>query len=318
MENIFHRKNLITTIAKEQSFSKAAQKLFVAQPSLSLMVKALEAELGTPLFDRSSKPIRLTEAGVEYVRAAEQIQQIEHAYSEYIVALNNLDTGSLRIGSNQLLSSMMLPQYISRFMQVHPKIRLSLTDANSTTLENEICNGSLDIVIDNSNLPEDLFERKYLVTEHLLLAVPRQFPENSACKTVRLSYEDILNGRHINDVDPVSLEHFTETPFILMNRNNDTRKQSNTIFQEVGFTPKVLFEMDRLTTLYSYVEQGLAASLVSDTLVRNIRGVNQRNIHFYVLPTRNNHRNIYAYYKKNKFCTKAMATFIDGLSTLAW
>ncbi len=317
MDNIFYRKNLICTIAKEQSFSKAAQKLFIAQPSLSLMVKALETELGTPLFDRSSKPIRLTEAGMEYVRAAEQIQQIEHAYCEYIVALNNLDTGSLRIGSNQLLSSVVLPRYISGFMQNHPKIKFSLTDANSTTLENEISNGALDVVIDNITLSEELFERIYLTSEYLLLAVPKQFPENNACKLTRLSYEDILNGRHLS-TDPVSLDAFSETPFVLMNRNNDTRKQSNAIFQEVGFAPKVLFEMDRLTTLYSYVEQGLAASLVSDTLVRNIRGVNQRNIHFYVLPTRNNHRNIYAYYKKNKFCTKAMTTFIDGLSNLVW
>lgn len=318
MDNIFHRKNLITTIAKEQSFSKAAQKLFIAQPSLSLMVKALEAELGTPLFDRSSKPIRLTEAGMEYVRAAEQIQEIEHAYSEYIVALNNLDTGSLRIGSNQLLSSLVLPRYVAGFMQNHPKIQISITDANSTTLENEISNGALDIVIDNSVLPEELFERHYLTSEHLLLAVPKHFPENSACMLNRLTYEDILGGRHINGADPVSLDYFKETPFILMNRNNDTRKQTNTIFQEVGFTPKVLFEMDRLSTLYSYVEQGLAASLVSDTLVKNIRGISQRNIHFYVLPTRYNHRNIYAYYKKNKFCTKAMSSFMDGLSNIAW
>ena len=104
MENLFHRKNLIYTIAKEQSFSKAAQKLFIAQPSLSLMVKNLEEELGTPLFDRSCKPIRLTEAGQQYIQAAEQIQGIERAYEEYILALNNLGTGSLRIGSNQLLS----------------------------------------------------------------------------------------------------------------------------------------------------------------------------------------------------------------------
>ncbi len=318
MENIFYRKNLICTIAKEQSFSKAAQKLFIAQPSLSLMVKSLEAELGTPLFDRSSKPISLTEAGLAYVHAAEQIQEIEHTYKEYILALNNLDTGSLRIGSNQLLSSLILPQYVSRFMQVHPKIQISLTDANSITLENEISNGSLDIVIDNSFLSEELFERKYLASEHLLLAVPKLFPENNACMVNRLTYEDILEGRHINGADPVSLENFTETPFVLMNRNNDTRKQTNAIFQDSGFTPKVLFEMDRLTTLYSYVEQGLAASLVSDTLVRNIRGISQRNIHFYVLPTRHNHRNIYAYYKKNKFCTKAMTAFIDGLSNLAW
>ena len=317
MDNIFYRKNLICTIAKEQSFSKAAQKLFIAQPSLSLMVKSLESELGAPLFDRSSKPIRLTEAGEEYVRAAEQIQQIEHTYSEYIVALNNLDAGSLRIGSNQLLSSVVLPRYISGFMQNHPKIHISLTDANSTTLENEISNGALDIVIDNSILPEELYARSYLTSEHLLLAVPKQFPENNACKLTRLSYEDILNGKHLS-ADPVSLDNFTETPFILMNRNNDTRKQSNTIFQECGFSPKVLFEMDRLTTLYSYVEQGLAASLVSDTLVRNIRGISQRNIHFYVLPTRYNHRNIYAYYKKNKFCTKAMSTFLEELNKIVW
>ena len=317
MDNIFYRKNLICTIAKEQSFSKAAQKLFIAQPSLSLMVKSLEAELGTPLFDRSSKPIRLTEAGEEYVRAAEQIQQIEHAYGEYIVALNNLDAGSLRIGSNQLLSSVVLPRYISNFMQDHPRIQISLMDANSTTLENEIGNGALDLVIDNSVLPEDIYARCYLTSEHLLLAVPKHFPENNICKYARFTYEDILEGRHLT-ADPVSLEHFTETPFVLMNRNNDTRKQSNTIFQEAGFTPKVLFEMDRLTTLYSYVEQGLAASLVSDTLIRNIRGINQRNIHFYVLPTRYNHRNIYAYYKKNKFCTQAMSSFLEELNKIEW
>lgn len=317
MDNIFYRKNLICTIAKEQSFSKAAQKLFIAQPSLSLMVKSLEAELGTPLFDRSSKPIRLTEAGEEYVKAAEQIQQIEHAYGEYIVALNNLDAGSLRIGSNQLLSSVVLPRYISNFMQDHPRIQISLMDANSTTLENEIGNGALDLVIDNSVLPEDIYARCYLTSEHLLLAVPKHFPENNICKHARFTYEDILEGRHLT-ADPVSLEHFTETPFVLMNRNNDTRKQSNTIFQEAGFTPKVLFEMDRLTTLYSYVEQGLAASLVSDTLIRNIRGINQRNIHFYVLPTRYNHRNIYAYYKKNKFCTQAMSSFLEELNKIEW
>jgi DNA-binding transcriptional LysR family regulator len=80
----------------------------------------------------------------------------------------------------------------------------------------------------------------------------------------------------------------------------------------------VLFEQDRLTTLYSYVEQGVAASLVTDTLVRNIRGVRQENIIFYTLPVSHSHRNIYAYYKKNKFCTKAMNAFIDGLYTLSW
>jgi len=317
MDNIFHKKDLIYTIAQEQSFSKAAQKLFIAQPSLSLMVKNLEEELGTPLFDRSCKPIRLTEAGREYVRAAEQIRGIEHAYSEYILALNNLETGSLRIGSNQLLSSLVLPKYISQFVQTYPNIQLSLVDANSTTLENEIANGGLDIVIDNSELSTELFQQKYLTSEYLLLAVPADFAENKDCKPYSLTYQDILDNRHGVNPPPVPLDAFENTPFILMNRNNDTRKQTNAIFQEMGFTPKVLFEMDRLVSLYSYVEHGIAATLVSDTLVRNIRGVDQEKIVFYPLPTRHNRRNIYAYYKKNKYCTKAMTALIESLSGLA-
>ena len=316
MENLFHKKALIYTIAKEQSFSKAAQKLFIAQPSLSLMVKNLEEELGTPLFDRSCKPIRLTEAGQAYVHAAEQMIEIERTYKEYILALHNLETGSLRIGSNQLLSSLVLPKHISAFMQAYPNIHLSLMDANSTSLANEITNGSLDLVIDNSELPAELFEQKYLSSEYLLLAVPAAFPENEVCKHFGLSYEDILQNRHTVNPPPVPLAHFSNTPFILMNRNTDTRKQTNAIFQEANFTPKVLLEMDRLTNLYSYVEHGTAASLVSDTLVRNIRGVDHRNIVFYPLPTHYNRRNIYAYYKKNKYCTKAMSALIESLGSL--
>ena len=317
MDNIFYRKNLIYTIAQEQSFSKAAQKLFIAQPSLSLMVKNLEEDLGTPLFDRSCKPIRLTEAGQEYVRATEQIQSIEHAYAEYILALNNLETGSLRIGSNQLLSSLVLPKYIAEFVQTYPNIQLNLLDANSTTLENEITNGGLDIVIDNSELSTELFRQKYLASEYLLLAVPAAFPENEICKPYSLTYQDILDNRHGVNPPPVPLDAFANAPFILMNRNNDTRKQTNAIFQEMSFNPKVLFEMDRLVSLYSYVEHGTAAALVSDTLVRNIRGVDQSKIVFYPLPTRHNRRNIYAYYKRNKYCTKAMTALIESLGGLA-
>lgn len=317
MENLFQRKDLIYTIAKEKSFSKAAQILFIAQPSLSLMVKNLEAELGVPLFDRSSKPIRLTEAGEEYIRATEQIKGIERTFREYILMLNNLETGSLRIGSNQLLSTLVLPKYISKFMQSYPNIHLKLMDANSTSLENAINNGVLDLVIDNSILPSDTFTQRHLATEHLLLAVPSVFPENNSCQAYRLSYQDILQGKHTNFANPVPLREFSQTPFILMNRDNDIRKQANAIFQQVGFIPKVLFELDRLTNLYTYVEQGIAATLVSDTLVKNIRGVAQDNIVFYMLPAPNNKRNIYISYKRNKFCTKAMATLIETLDGLA-
>lgn len=316
MEHIFYRKNLICAIAKEQSFSKAAQKLFIAQSSLSLMVKNLEESLGVSLFDRSCMPIQLTEAGRVYIKAAEQIQEIEAAYEEYIHALTNLDIGSLRIGSNQLLSTLVLPQYISRFIQAYPKIHLSFMDANSTTLENAISSGTLDLIVDNRILASEVFEQIHLATEHLLLAVPAAFAENEACKPYRLIYQDILQNRHTEQGKPVPLSFFSSAPFILMNRDNDIRKQTNAIFQEMHFSPQVLFEMDRLTSLYTYVAQGTAATVVSDTLVRNIQNTTQDQIVYYMLPTKYNTRSIYASYKRNKHCTPAMSALIEILKEL--
>lgn len=316
MENVFQKKEIIYCIAREQSFSKAAQKLFIAQPSLSMQVRKLEEELGVPLFDRSSKPIRLTEAGEAYIRATEQIRQVEQDFTAYIAAMNNMQTGSLYIGSNQLLSSLVLPKYISAFMQKYPHVHLSLMDANSTQLENAITAGTLDIVIDNSVLPNEHFLQRYLTTEYLLLAVPAGFEENEACREYALTYQDILENRHTEKNRPVPLERFSETPFILMNRDNDIRKQTNAIFQQMNFSPRVLLEMDRLLTLYTYVQQGTGASLVSDTLVRNVHSQDQNNVFFYTLPTEFNRRNIYASYKRNKFASKAVLTLLESLGNL--
>lgn len=316
MSEIFSHREIVYTIYQEQSFSRAAQKLFIAQPSLSLLVKRLEQQLGVPLFDRSCKPIRLTEAGYEYIRAVEQIRKTEAEFRNYLQSVSALEAGALGIGSNQLLSSMVLPKYIADFSIAHPNIALSLIDANSTTLQNELSMGSIDIVIDNHTLPEDLFEQEQLATEHLLLAVPANFKENRALLPYRLSYEDILADRHIENNAHVPLSALKDVPFILMNRDNDTRKVTDSIFHEANFSPKVLFELDRLTTLYSYIELGVGASIVSDTLVRNVLTKDTAAVNFYPLSPKYSHRGIYASYKKNKYRSPAMSAFIKRLADL--
>lgn len=317
MENLFKHKDVIYTIYKEQSFSKAAQKLFIAQPSLSLIVKKLEQKIGLPLFDRTTKPIQLTEAGKEYIAAIERINHAETAFFNYVQAAHDLEAGSLGIGSNQLLSTLVLPRYISAFAEQYPKVKLTVMDANSTTLENEINSGQLDLIVGNHRLPTDLFEQKLLTEERLLLAVPASFQENQAALPYRLTYEDILAGKHTQeDLPSVPLELFADVPFVVINRDNDTRRTTNLLFSKAGFEPKVLMELDRLVTLYTYVELGLAASLISDTLVKNIRGTNQENICYYPLPAEFTKRNIYVSYKKNRYYSKAMAKFIEILGNL--
>jgi len=317
MDNLFSRKELIYTIYREKSFSKAAQKLFIAQPSLSLMVRKIEDQIGIPLFDRSSKPIQLTEAGREYIAAVEAMRHIESSFENYIEATLSLETGSLGVRSNQLLSSLVMPRYIHAFKQQYPGIQLTLLDANSTTLENKIMAGELDVIIDNRPLPQSVFERKQLTAEHLLLAVPMDFPENADALPFQLTYSDIMAQKHLAAGLPaVPLDIFAETPFVLMNRDNDTRKQSNAIFQEAGFDPQIILELDRLMTLYSYIALGMGASIVSDTLVRNLHTADHEKILFYPLPSRHACRDIYVSYKRGKYYSKAMGRFIDSLGAL--
>ena len=316
MNDPFSKRDLIYCIYQEKSISKAAKKLFISQPSLSLMVKKLEEQIGAPLFDRSSKPIQMTEVGIRYIAAVEQFRNVEQDFEDYLRAINDLEAGSLGIGSNQLLSTLVLPRYIASFTREHPNIKLRLLDANSITLENQLSAGQLDILIDNYALPQDQFEKQYLTTEHLLLAVPDTFSQTQGLAACRLTYQDVMNLRHAEKKNAVPLEHFQDVPFIMMNRDNDIRRQTDAIFQETGFSPKILFEMDRLTSLYSYIEQGVAASVVSDTLVQNIRGVDQSSICFYPLPTAHAVRNIYVSYKRNKYYSRAMASFIEALGDL--
>lgn len=309
MNDIFNKKDIIYTIYQEKSFSKAAQKLFIAQPSLSVIVKKIEEDIGLPLFDRTCKPIRMTEAGMEYIRAAEAIRHIESAFTNYVDAVNELQTGALTIGSNQMLSSLVLPNYISKFITRYPHIHLDLIDDNSIVLKNRISSGQLDLIIDNQQLDPDVFEQQIFQTEHLLLAVPAFFDCNWGLEAYQMRRTDILKDLHISgNIPPVDLKTFCNIPFVFMTHDNDTRERTDAIFRD--YAPRMLFEIDRLVTLYHFVEIGTAASVVSDTLVKNTQHRSD-DVVFYKLDSSLAHREIYVSYKKNKYYSKAMRSFIE-------
>ena len=314
MDNYFNRKDLIYTVYREGSISRAAQKLFVSQPSLSVMIQKVEEEIGTPLFDRSNKPIRLTDAGREYIKAAEEIYHIEKSFQNYLDAVEGLQTGSLNLGSNQLLSSLVLPKHVAAFISRYPNIKLHLVDDNSTVLENMIFSGQLDLIIDNQQLDAGVFEQRKLKQEQLLLAVPGSFACNKGLEAFRLQKCDVVQGNHRKaDWGAVSLELFRDVPFISMTKENETRHRSDEIFREAGFKPKTILEIDRLVTLYQFVEMGAAASIVSDTLVEHIQQQNG-DVCFYRLDSANAQRDIYLTWKRNKFYSKAMEAFVALLA----
>lgn len=309
MGNFFSRKDLIYAVYQEGSISKAAQRLFISQPSLSVMIQKIEEDVGVPLFDRTSKPIRLTEAGQEYIKATEEMLHIEKAFANYLEASQQLQTGSLTIGSNQLLSSLVLPRYIGQFIARYPNIRLNLVDDNSVVLENMAVSGALDLVLDNHPLDRTIFEQHILRKEQLLLAVPRDFACNQGLEDYQISCEDILEGKNFpEDFRYPPMTAFDGIPFVTMTKQNDTRRRSDEILREAGIKPDNILEIDRLVTLYSFVEQGTAASIVSDTLVQYLQNHGD-NVVFYRLNSAHASRELYLSYKRNRYYSKAMEAF---------
>ena len=172
-----------------------------------------------------------------------------------------------------------------------------------------ITSGGLDLVIDNHPLDSDQFDQHFLRKEQLLLAVPASFPHNEGLESCSLTREDILNNRHQQSGCPsVSLDRFSDVPFVTMTKENDTRARIDNILHEAGIKPRTILEIDRLVTLYSFVEMGTAASIVSDTLVQFLQA-DHHQVLFYRLDSAHAFREIYISCRRNRYYSKAMEAF---------
>lgn len=308
---MFQRKDYIYTIYREKSFSKAAGKLFISQPSLSAIIKKQEEEIGLEIFDRSCNPIQLTEFGHKYIEAVKKINAMEKELANYVSDTNNLKTGSISLGSNHLYVSCVLPSYVFRFMQKYPHIQLSLLESSTENLGKKLAANELDMIIDNKELSGDLYGKRYFGTEYLLLAVPAAYPCNERAREYRMTHQDILDGRHLDpELPAVPLPLFKDVPFIIMTPGNDTRSRTNEIFRYYSFSPKIALELNQLSTIFNIASAGSAACIASDTLVKHTDH-RIENVWFYMLPPQLGRRDVYFQYKKNRYLTKAAEAFID-------
>ena len=165
---MFTWKKYIYEVYREKSFSKAAQNLYISQPSLSARVKKVEKEIGFPLFDRSTSPLQLTEVGEVYIKAAEEIFQIEQRVENYINNLTTLKTGSLSLGASTLFAGYVLPPIVTDFKKKFPDVDIQITEGNTTLLESLLSNNSVDFVIDNYHYDSTLYSRElYLSLIHI-------------------------------------------------------------------------------------------------------------------------------------------------------
>ena len=162
----------IYQVYQDGSFSAAAEHLYMSQPALSIAVKRVEEAIGAEIFDRSRRPVALTEAGQAYIDTLHYIRYLEEDLAHRIEDLRGLQTGTLRLGGTHFLNCYILAPILAEFNKQYPGIQLELFEDSALKLQGYLHRRDIDLTLSCAPEIVEQFEHKPAFYDHVLLAVP--------------------------------------------------------------------------------------------------------------------------------------------------
>lgn len=298
-----------------KSFSKAAEELYISQPALSATIKKVEEEIGLPLFDRSSNPIQLTQAGEYYIESIENIMNIEKEMRSYFNNLRDQTAGTIHVGGASFFCTYILPGIVQEFKEEYPDYTVSLLEANADDLMKCLRSGIVDIVIDveKKGVPK-AFDAYVWAEEPVLLAVPASYKVNNKLEEYRLTFDDVASGRYLNEKFPkVNLKAFEKENFLLLKKGNDMHQRSLKMCKKAGFTPNVSMDLDQMLTSYHIARNGKGIAFVRAGITRHLERTEK--LFFYKIDDAHAYQNMMLYYKNTEPLSKAGTDFIEFLKS---
>lgn len=206
--------NYIVTIADEGSISRAAEKLYMAQSSLSQFLQLYEAELGTPLFMRTSRGIRPTASGSVFIAHARQILLHYRRAQSEVWDIEGMKGGRIEFGTATFRGTYLLPRVLKKFHERYPAVHVEITEKDSLALEEMILEGLLDLAL--IALPVSRLKQpvRPLMKDEILLIVSKDHP---AMNYVRPPAEE--QGRPWIDLaDTTPFEYILGPPDTILGR----------------------------------------------------------------------------------------------------
>ena len=253
----------IFEVYQQGSFSKAAEKLFITQPALSIAIQKVESSIGMPLFDRSSRPLRLTPAGEAYIQSIQKIYYLEDELACQLDDMRNLNDGTIRIGGSHYLLCYILPRILTQFHRKYPGIQLELFEHGSEQLAEMLKNREIDLTFSCHPILINKFKHFPFFSDEILLAVPRENPFNQTFADIALTADEVILGRHHLASCPVlPASHISDLEYILLTPGNNLYDRSMQLFQSLRITPNVKLSVAQLVTAYHLAESGFAATFI--------------------------------------------------------
>ncbi|KPN12865.1 LysR family transcriptional regulator [Bacillus australimaris] len=293
----------VIEVYRQQSFTKAAEKLHIAQPSLSQQIKKLEGELNTPLFIRKYGQVTPTPQGSRLIKRAENIlKERDDLLREMEEAAYEVGK-ELKIGAPAVTGGYVLPGLLKTFCQTYPHVHVQLIEESPRKLESLLLAGKLDLAVLSMPVEHESLKTKQMLTEPLLLAAPQ-----SAMPWLTAELNDIIEQaaqkeRH----DQVVPFHLLEgVPFIMLKEGYGFRQVVTELCRHHGFQPKVAFETSHIQTAQALVKNELGVTVVPKMVAQE-----ERNQVTYLQIDSCPTRTLVFAYVEERYLTKAAQAFMN-------
>ncbi len=237
-----HLKTFVA-VASELNITRAAERIHLAQSSVSEQIQALEADLNATLFDRIGRKLKLTEAGQRLLEHAHDLLARADEARAAVATAANTAAGTLAIGGLETLCASYLPPLLAHFGAQNPAVRLQLKSAGSGALRAGLKSGALDVSFAFGEPPEtsDL-EHEVIAEEELVVAVPASH---------RLAGQAAANADDLRD-----------EPFLVTERGCVYRQMFETAFAQDGARPRIAVELGSIAAIQKLVAEGTGLALI--------------------------------------------------------
>lgn len=286
----------VLTVLKEGSFTSAAKKLYVSQPSLSQIIKTAEANLGAPIFNRSTDPITLTPAGQLYVDAARQVTTISTNLKKQVEELSSEEFGKIRLGISVQRGTELLPELYPRFKKRFPHVDLELHEQGSATMEKSVLEGEVGIALLTTFPRHEELVYDLIQEERLVLIV------NRGCA---------LAGRIIPGT-PIDILEAKDEVFVSSRPGHSVRTIQDSLFIVRDMKPKIDLETISIEVGKHVVASSPVVMACPDSYVETDNAPDAAYFSYPILGVENP-RHFYACYRKDMYLTKYMKGFLEIL-----
>ena len=244
------RLQVFHAVAKQSSFTKAAETLFMTQPAVTFQIKQLEEHFNTRLFDRGHGKISLTPAGEVVLEYAERILSLSAELDTRVSELTGEIQGLLLIGASMTIAEFMLPRVLGEFKSAYPGVKARLTVANSETIEHGVAAHSLDIG---------------------LIEAPSHLSSLSTEDCCEDELQVVCSPRHpLAKLKSVTPKQLVQHAYISREPGSGTRAVTDGYFEQAGFSAEQIspvMELGSPDAIKGVVETGLGFAIMSKVIV---------------------------------------------------